>query len=109
MTDEPAAAEVQSLLEGDELATLTVVGLGDVLDYLVRRAGADDEEAALDLAQLGLFTPPALQPDVAARAGLLRARYYHRRVRALSLADCIAAETARSFDAPLATADPALL
>lgn len=37
------------------------------------------------------------------------ARHYHRRDRAISLADCVAAETARSLDAPLATSDPHLL
>lgn len=106
---ELAAAEVQDLIERDEPAQLTAIGLAEVLDYLVRRAGVDEEEAALDLAQLRLFAPPALQPEVAVRAGLLRARYYQRGVRALSLADCVAAETARFFDAHLATADPALL
>lgn len=109
LNDEFAAPEVQRLIERDEPTALTVLGVAEVLDYLVRLAGADEEDAALDLAQLGLLTPPALQPDIAARAGLLRARYYHRQVRALSLADCVAAETARYFDSPLATADPALL
>jgi predicted nucleic acid-binding protein len=46
---------------------------------------------------------------VARQAGLLRARHYHRKNRAVSLADCIAAETARSTDALLASADPHLL
>ena len=36
-------------------------------------------------------------------------RHYDRRTRALSLADCVAAETARRLDAALATADPPLL
>lgn len=109
LRDEPAAPEVQRLIEGDGEATLTVLGVAEVLDYLVRLAGVDEDEAALDLAQLGLAGPPALGPDVAVRAGLLRARHYHRRDRAISLADCVAAETARALDAPLATSDPPLL
>jgi predicted nucleic acid-binding protein len=80
-----------------------------VLDRLVRRTGADEEQARLDLQQLGLADPPALDPQLAARAGLLRARHYNRRTRALSLADCVAAETARRLGAALATADPPLL
>ena len=39
----------------------------------------------------------------------LRARHYHRRVRAISLADCVAAEVARRVGSPLATSDPHLL
>lgn len=109
LLDEPAAADVQRLIEGDEGVALTLLGVAEVLDYLVRLAGAEEDEAALDLAQLRLADPPALAPDVAVRAGLLRARHYHRRDRAISLADCVAAETARTLDAPLATSDPHLL
>jgi predicted nucleic acid-binding protein len=46
---------------------------------------------------------------VGMRSGLLRARHYHRRDWAVSLADCVAAETARARGAPVATADPHLL
>jgi hypothetical protein len=42
-------------------------------------------------------------------AGRLRARRYHRTRCAVSMADCIAAETARATGQPLATADPDLL
>ena len=109
LKDEPAAAEVQRLIEDDDSPALTLLGVAEVLDYLVRLAGADEEEAVLDLAQLGLAPSPPLAPEVALRSGLLRARHYHRRDRALSVADCVAAETARYLDAPVATADPALL
>jgi PIN domain nuclease of toxin-antitoxin system len=109
LKDEPAAEEVQRLLEGDGDAALTLLGIAEVLDYLVRLGGAEEDDAALDLAQLGLDSPPPLDPDVAMRAGLLRARHYHRRTRAVSLADCVAAETARGLGASVATADPHLL
>ncbi len=109
LKDEPAADEVQRLLEGDEDAALTVLGIAEVLDYLVRLGGAEEDDAALDLAQLGLDDPPLLDQDVAMRAGLLRARHYHRRDRAVSLADCVAAGTGPGAGAAGATADPHLL
>lgn len=109
LKDEPAASQVQQLVESDEDATLTALGIAEVLDHLVRLVGADEEDAVLDLAQLGLASPPPVEAQVALQAGLLRARHYHRKSRAVSLADCVAAETARSRDSKLASADPQLL
>lgn len=43
------------------------------------------------------------------RAGLLRARTYHRTTCAVSLADCVAVEAARRHSASLASSDPHLL
>ena len=106
---EYAARHVQQLTGRDEDATLTVLGISELLDHLVRRLGVEEEAATLDLVQLGLADPPALDPELATRAGLLRARHYDRRTRAISLADCVAAETARRVDGSLATADPPLL
>lgn len=109
LNDEYAAQQVQDLLEGDEVAVLTVLGVAEVVDHLVRLGGLDGGDAALDITQLGLADPPALDGPLATRAGLLRARHYNRRTRAISLADCVAAATARGLNARLATADPALL
>ena len=109
LKDKAAAEEVQRLIEGDEEATLTLLGISEVLDYLVRLAGAEEDDAALDLAQLGLAVSPALDPELAMHAGFLRARHDNRRTRAISLADCVAAETARRAVASLGTADPHLL
>lgn len=106
---EAAAAEVEGLLEGGDDVQLTALGLAEVVDHLVRLAGVDAEEAALDVAQLGLADPVPVDAVTALRAGLLRARHYHRRARAVSLADCVAAEVARKGDAPVATSDPHLL
>ena len=106
---EPAAAQVQQLIEDDEEAALTVLGVAEVVDCLVRLMGADEDSAVLDLAQLGLASPSPVEAGVALQAGLLRARHYHRKSRAVSLADCIAAETARPPGDQLATADPHLL
>lgn len=105
---EPAAVDVRALLRGGDVA-LTSVGVGEVLDHLIRIVGADEEEAALDLAQLGLLDGLPVSADVGAGAGRLRAGRYHRSRCAVSLADCVAAEAARSRAEPLATSDPHLL
>ena len=106
---EPSADEVAQLLARDEQAVLTVLGVAEVVDHLVRLVGADEDDAVLDVAQLGLDSPPPLDAGLALRAGLLRARHYHRKNRAVSLADCVAAETARPAGSMLATADTHLL
>jgi predicted nucleic acid-binding protein len=108
LRDEPAADEVGTLLEDGD-AVLTAVGLGEVLDHLVRFASADEEEAALDLAQLGLLEAIAVDSTVGASAGRLRSRRYHRTRCSVSMADCIAAEAARHRAEPLATSHPHLL
>ena len=105
---EHAAGEVRPLLA---LAgsSLTAVGVAEVLDHLIRLAGADEDDAALDLAQLGLIDGVSVEAAIGAAAGRLRARHYHRTRCQVSLADCVAAEVARSRRQPLATADPHLL
>ncbi len=106
---EPAAAAVQRLLKSEPAPALTAVGLAEVLDHLVRLEGATEEDAALDIAQIGLADAIPVDAGVATRAGLLRARHYHRSTRAVSLADCVAAEVARADAVSLVTADPHLL
>ena len=106
---EPAAELVAGLLDGDDEARLTAVGVAEVIDHLVRLVGSSEDDAALDIAQLGLADAVLVDPAVAIRSGLLRARHYNRRRRAVSLADCVAAEAARMYGAALATADPHLL
>lgn len=106
---EPAAPQVRRLIRGSEEATLTLLGVAEVLDRLVRRAGLSERNAMRNLERLELADPPVLDATLATSAGLLRARYYQRRTRSLSLADCVAAETARRHGASLATADRPLL
>lgn len=106
---ERASDDVRMLLAQEQEAVLTALGLAEVVDHLIRLAGADEDEAVLDIAQLGLDSPPPVAASLALRAGRLRARHYHRKNRAVSLADCVAAETARSGRSSLATADPHLL
>ena len=72
---EPAAIQVQHLVEDDEEALLASLGVAQVLDHLVRLASTEEVEAVLDLAQLGLMTPAVVEADLGARAGLFRARH----------------------------------
>jgi predicted nucleic acid-binding protein len=108
LRDEPAAEHVRPLLETGD-AALTAVGLAEVLDHLVRLANAEEDDAVLDLAQLGLIDAIPVEASTGSAAGRLRARRYHRIRCPISMADCIAAETARATRRPLATADPDLL
>jgi PIN domain nuclease of toxin-antitoxin system len=108
LRDEPAAPEVRPLLEAGGTA-LTAVGLAEVIDHLVRLAGIDEEEAMLDLAELGLLDAVAVDSKVGIAAGRLRARHYHRLRCAVSMADCVAAEVTRAQNDSLATSDPHLL
>jgi PIN domain nuclease of toxin-antitoxin system len=105
---EPAAGEVRPLLDSGD-ASLTAVGLAEVLDHLVRLAEADEEDAALDLAQLGLLEGIVVDSELGLGAGRLRARHYHRSRCPVSMADCIAAEAARRTGQVVATSDPHLL
>lgn len=105
---EPAASRVLALIDAGG-STLTALGVAEVVDHLVRLVGVTDEDAALDLAQLGLADPERLSAELTLRAGLLRAHYYHRTDRAVSLADCVAVETARSLGFSLAASDPHLV
>lgn len=85
---EPAAPAVRHLLERGD-AALTSLGLAEVIDHLVRVVGTSDEDAALDVAQLGLSDALPVDADLALRAALLRVRHYHRTNQAVSLADCV--------------------
>jgi predicted nucleic acid-binding protein len=129
---EPASREVRRLLEPEpapesegrpqphrpsaaghhgasQRPRLTAIGVAECIDHLVRLVGVHEDEAALDLAQLGLGEPVHVDEALARGAGFLRARHYDRRTCAVSLADCVAAEAARVTGSTLATADPHLL
>jgi PIN domain nuclease of toxin-antitoxin system len=105
---EAAADEVERLISAGG-AAMTTLGVAEVLDHLVRLVGADEENASLDVAELELDPAIAVDEAIAAAAGRLRARTYHRTRCPVSLADCVAAEAARALVRPLATADPPLL
>jgi predicted nucleic acid-binding protein len=109
LKNEPAAAEVEALLNGPERPRLTALGVAEVLDHLVRVLGADADDAALDLGQLGLANGIELDAGTGLRAARLRAAYHDREHRPVTLPRCVAAEIARADDAPLAAADRAIL
>lgn len=106
---ERAAAEVGELLRSDESVAMTALGVAEVVDRLVRGAGLDADEVMLDLAELGLADAPDVEATLMVRAGLLRARRYHRRTCSVSLADCVVVESARAREATVASSDPHLL
>jgi PIN domain nuclease of toxin-antitoxin system len=105
---ESSAGEVERLIRAGG-AALTAVGVAEVLDHLIRVAGADEEGATIDVAQLGLEAAMSVDGTSAAAASRLRARHYHRTRCPVSVADCVAAEAARASHRPLASSDPPLL
>ena len=106
---EPVADEARALLESGTPASLTPLGVAEVIDRRARLDAVDPREVVLHLARLGLSDPAPLDSQTAARAGALRSRHYHRSTRSVSLADCVVAEIARAARARVATSDPHLL
>lgn len=105
LRNESASNEVEALIT--EGAVVSTVNVAEVLDRLCR-TGTPHDEVTADFAELDadIVHPPA---DVTVEAGLMRARNYHHRKRAVSLADCMAAAHAIHLDVPLATADGPLI
>lgn len=104
---EPAAEPVAQLLE-EGGARLTGAGVAETVDHLVRLVGVSEDDAALDVAQLGVEVIP-VDEALAIAAGILRARHYHRRDRAVSIADCMVAAAAATQGVAVVSADPHLL
>lgn len=95
-TEEPGAGEVEALLHD---AVMTATNAAGALDTILRR-GADPsalEERWAALIRSGLRVR-AVDERLAWAAASLRARRYHRRTNALSLADCILIAAARPGD-----------
>ncbi|MHB2024971.1 MAG: PIN domain-containing protein, partial [Mycobacteriales bacterium] len=105
---EPAAAVVQPVLESGD-AALTALGIAEVVDHLVRVIGVNEEQAVLDLAQLGLLEGHPVDAELGLAAGRLRAKHYHRTRCPVSMADCVAAVLARRLSQQVLTSDPHLL
>lgn len=102
---EPAADELRLVLESND-AQIHPLNLAEVLDRMVRLAGADADEIEGDVAVLGVRTADVRTADLV-DAGRWRGRHYHRSDRPVSLADCVAAVAAVRGGMPLATSDPA--
>ena len=109
VADEPGGADVAERL-GAEGGSCSAVNLAEVLDWIIRIAGAEPTEAraAVDaVIAAGLDVVPG-DRAIAMTAAELRARWYSRRSAAVSLADCFAVATALHLSATLVTSDGAL-
>jgi PIN domain nuclease of toxin-antitoxin system len=105
---EAASADVERLLR-QETCAMSTVNLAEAIDVLQRARSlpADLVRSAIEPLFLGVVatvSPPAATAWIAAD---IRTRYYDRRLRALSLADCFLIAHA-SEAAAVATADPAI-
>ena len=103
-----AADEVEEIVRSKH-AAMSAANLFEVTDRLIRRYGWTPNQTS---EQLGLLLRDVvsvlpLDEGVAWRGGVLRARHYHRKTCALSLADCVLLASAGPGDS-IATADPAV-
>lgn len=106
--EEPAAGAVEEILRRGG-ARLTTVGLSEVLDQRMRKAGESRLDTIERLTDYGLDDPIAVDQDIGTLAGVLRATYHRRWGTALSIVDCVAAAAAIELGVPLATSDAHLL
>lgn len=108
LRDEPNADRIVEAI-GDAGASVSTVTLAEATDVLERVHGWSSGVVAEALTGiLGVaveFVPPT--PEIAARAGSLRARQYRRRKNEISLGDCFVLATA-SHGQTVVTSDRAL-
>ena len=105
---EPAAAEVEALLrDARDPPRLCASGVAEIVDVLVRGRGLAEIGVTekLEWLRLGGLEIVPVDDRIAMLAGSLRARHYHRRVRPISLGDCLALATARFLTLSIATSD----
>jgi PIN domain nuclease of toxin-antitoxin system len=104
---EAITAEVRQLFATSPTA-ISTVNLSEVMDKLARLAGRSEESVreAVGALKLGGLSVVTVDEEIAWRAGLIRARHYHRRSAPLSLADCTLVATALSREDWIATSDP---
>jgi PIN domain nuclease of toxin-antitoxin system len=109
---EPCMDQVATLLASpdDGICTVSAIGLGEIVDILVRversRVPAVDE--ALELLLSGGLDVAPVDAETGRLAGLLRARHWNRDRRPISLADAAILATAMIRVEPLATTDVVL-
>jgi PIN domain nuclease of toxin-antitoxin system len=111
LANEPAADEVEQLLRQDG-GSVAIVNLCEAIDVCQRvRAlpAAEIRDALQPLLLVGTLVPVASGEAEAWVAADLRARYYDRKERALSLADCILLAHASTSRDGVATSDPAVV
>jgi PIN domain nuclease of toxin-antitoxin system len=106
--NEDVADEIEEIVRTNTVA-VTAANYFEATERLVRLWGWSADETSTRMALL-LGGPVAVLPvdrEIAWRGALLRARYYHRRSSAISLADCMLLASAGHGDS-IATADPAV-
>jgi uncharacterized protein with PIN domain len=106
LLDEPSAGEIARALRGAGSLRISVVNVAEVIDVTrrVHGASAEDAAAAVDRFLDEVARPVAATRELAERAADVRARYYHRRERDVSLADCFVIAAAEPGDT-VATSD----
>lgn len=108
LDEEPAGAVVEDLVFSGEQLVISAVNLAEMADRLQRVYGLSRTQVEVDVLSIGL-TISEVDTAVAFDAAALRAAFYRRRSRTVSIADCCAAALALDRDVPLVTSDPALL
>ncbi len=105
LRDETAAGAVEALLRGGD-CVINTVNLAEVLDQLARvdRVDMREVEGALSGLIGGPVAVATTDEPMSWRVAEIRARYYDRKERDLSLADCFLLASAGPDDV-IATAD----
>ena len=106
--EEPAAADVETILREDE-ARVVIVNLAEAVDIARRVHGfpGDDVRTMLEHLLLGGAIGAAVSHERHAwLAAELRAKHYDRKTSALSMADCLLLAHAVANGGPIATSDP---
>jgi uncharacterized protein with PIN domain len=104
-------ADVERILRDPaDPSVITAANLAEVIDVLVRGHGnrLEDVRERLDWLLAADLEVHAVDRSMGTLAGELRARFYDRQLRPLSLADCIALAAALLAADVLVTSDPAL-
>jgi PIN domain nuclease of toxin-antitoxin system len=107
-TGEPSLVPVRELLLSGEQTVMATINLAETYDRMRRVHGVTSDLLHADLLETGIHFS-AVDTELAIEAAELRASYYHRTRRSVSLADCTAAALALDRGVRLATSDPALL
>lgn len=111
LAGEPAAHEVEPILRAsDPPPAMSAVNLAEAIDKLVRRGNLSFDDVLERFTWLVAGGLEIVEADIeiSSIAGFLRARYYDRGTRQLSLADCHALATALVRQLPIATSDTGL-
>lgn len=109
LLEEPSADEIATALRRATSLRISVVNVAEVIDVTRRVHGVSAEDAALAVDRFlnEVARPVVATREQADRAADIRARYYHRRDRDVSLADCFVIAAAEPGDT-VATSDSAV-